>query len=243
MVSGVFQAENLVVASGGLSFPKIGASDLGYRIARQFGLKIVATRPSLVALVMGNKEYSSLAGVSMDVLAKVSKREFRENMVFTHRGMSGPSILQISNYWKSDEDVSFDLVPGKNALELFTRGRQSRKHLANFLGEILPQRFADIFVKKECTNKPLYQMNDAEIGFVANLLNNWPVKFNMTEGYDRAEVTLGGVSTDELSSSSMESKKVNGLYFVGEVMDVTGWLGGYNFQWAWSSGFAAGNSI
>lgn len=240
---GVFEAKNLVIACGGLSFPKIGASDLGYRIARQFGLKIFETRPSLVALVLKGENYKQLSGVSIDAVVSTGKHSFRENILFTHRGLSGPAILQISNYWRSGEPVSFHLAPETDVLKQLSDNRQSRMNLGNFLGNMLPQRFADEFAMREFENKPLYQMNEREIESVAEKLSNWQLRFRETEGYDRAEVTIGGVSTDELSSQTMESKKVAGLYFIGEVVDVTGWLGGYNFQWAWASGYAAGNSI
>ncbi|MFN0278313.1 MAG: NAD(P)/FAD-dependent oxidoreductase [Pyrinomonadaceae bacterium] len=240
---GVFKAKNLVIACGGLSFPKIGASDMGYRVARQFRLKIVETRPSLVALVLQGENYKQLSGVSVDAVVRSGKHSFRENILFTHRGLSGPAILQISNYWKPERPVSFHLTPETDISTQLSENRQSRLNLGNFLGKFLPQRFADEFAMREFKNMPLYQMNEREIESVAKKLSDWQLKFSKTEGYDRAEVTLGGVSTDELSSQTMESKKVPGLYFIGEVVDVTGWLGGYNFQWAWSSGYAAGNSI
>ncbi len=240
---GVFEAKTLVIACGGLSFPKIGASDLGYRIARQFRLKIVETRPSLVALVLKGENFKQLSGVSVDAIVSIGKRSFRENILFTHRGLSGPAILQISNYWKPGEFVSFHLTPETDVLKQLSENRQNRLNLGNFLGKFLPHRFADEFAMREFENKPLYQMNDPEIESVAKKLINWQLRFRETEGYDRAEVTIGGVSTDELSSQTMGSKKVAGLYFIGEVVDVTGWLGGYNFQWAWASAHAAGNSI
>ncbi|MBK7392325.1 MAG: NAD(P)/FAD-dependent oxidoreductase [Chloracidobacterium sp.] len=240
---GTFSAAKLIVACGGLSFPKIGATGFGYDIARQFGLKIVETRPSLVALVMEGKAYTPLAGVTMEVIASSGEQSFRENIVFTHRGMSGPAVLQISNYWRAGDPVSFHLTPETDVVKHLTANRASRKNLNNVLAEIMPQRFAAAFAEREFDNKPLYQMNDREFDQLIEKLNGWQVKFSTTEGYDRAEVTLGGVSTNELSSKTMESKKVAGLFFVGEVVDVTGWLGGYNFQWAWASGFAAGNAI
>lgn len=240
---GTFSAEKLVVACGGLSFQKIGASDLGYRIASQFGLKIVETRPSLVGLVIDGENYKHLAGVSVDAVVRNGKHSFRENILFTHRGMSGPAILQISNYWNPNVSVSIDLLPESNIAELLRQNRDSRKRLSNFLSGAMPQRFANEFVGANLPDKPVDQLTDREIDTIAALLKNWQVKFRDTEGYDRAEVTCGGVSTDELSSKTFEAKKVPGLYFIGEVVDVTGWLGGYNFQWAWSSGFAAGNSI
>jgi hypothetical protein len=240
---GTFSAEKLVVACGGLSFSKVGASDLGYKTARQFGLKIVETRPSLVGLVLADRNYKHLAGVSVDAVVSNGKQNFRENILFTHRGMSGPAILQISNYWRPRETVVIDLVPEINAIEFLLSDRNSRKRLDNLLGTILPQRFANEFVAAKLPDKPIDQLTNRYVERIAELLKSWHVKFSGTEGYDRAEVTLGGVSTDELSSKTFEAKKVAGLHFIGEVVDVTGWLGGYNFQWAWSSGFAAGNSI
>jgi len=184
-----------------------------------------------------------LSGVSVDAVVTTGKHSFRENILFTHRGLSGPAILQISNYWHRDEPVSLDLTPETDIPKQLTENRQSRLSLGNFLGKFLPQRFADEFAMREFENKPLYQMNESELEYLARKLNHWQLRFRETEGYDRAEVTMGGVSTDELSSQTMESKKVSGLYFIGEVVDVTGWLGGYNFQWAWASGYAAGQAF
>lgn len=240
---GAFIADKLVVACGGLSFKKVGATDLGYKIARQFGLKIVETRPSLVGLVLDGENYGQLAGVSVDAIATSGKHAFRENVLFTHRGMSGPAILQISNYWKLNELVSIDLLPELDVAKVLRENRSSRKHIANFLSGSLPQRFANEFAAARLPDKRLDQLTLREIEHIASTLKSWAVKFLGTEGYDRAEVTLGGVSTDELSSKTLEAKQAPGLYFIGEVVDVTGWLGGYNFQWAWSSGFAAGNSL
>ncbi len=240
---GVFAAEKLVVACGGLSFPKIGASDLGYRIATQFGLKIVETRASLVALVLAGEKFGELAGVSIDSRVTAGKQSFRENILFTHRGLSGPAILQTSNYWRRDEPVTINLLPDADVRALIAAKRDSRQTLANFLGNLLPQRFADAITEKKFANKPLNQLSNLEIEKIEQTISAWRVRFSETEGYDRAEVTLGGVSTAELSSKTMESKKRPHLYFIGEVVDVTGWLGGYNFQWAWSSGHAAGNAL
>lgn len=241
---GVFSAENLVVATGGLSFPKIGATDFGYRIARQFGLKLTETRPSLVPLVFSHQPaFGKLAGVSLDSVVSTGRHSFRENLLFTHRGLSGPAILQISNYWQTGKAVSIDLLPGQNALAVLENNLGSKQNLDNFLGKFLPNRFAEIYAKINLPNKPLAQLSRKEIQEIAEKLNNWQVSFNETEGYHKAEVTLGGIDTNELSSQTMESKKTAGLYFIGEVVDVTGWLGGYNFQWAWASAFAAGNSI
>lgn len=238
---GQFVSRSLIIACGGLSFPKVGATDLGYRLARQFGLEIIETRPSLVGLVLEGKRYTELAGVSLDCSVSSGQHTFRENVLFTHRGLSGPAIIQISNYWERKEPVSIDLLPEAKVTEMLAANRHGRKTLANFLGEFTPQRLADAFAAK--MNKPLSQLSDREIDEIGRLFNSWQARFSETEGYDRAEVTLGGVSTAELSSKTMEAKKASGLYFIGEVLDVTGWLGGYNFQWAWSSGFAAGNAL
>ena len=240
---GLLTAHKLVVACGGLSFPKIGASDLGYRIARQFGLKIVQTRPSLVAMVLEGEKFGQLAGVSVDAEVAAGEQRFRENILFTHRGLSGPAILQVSNYWLPDKPVIIDLLPEIDAAALIAAKRDSRQTLANFLGQLVPQRFAEALTANKFGNKPLKQLTNAEIEEIGRSLSAWQVWFSETEGYSRAEVTLGGVSTNELSSQTMETRKVPGLYFIGEVVDVTGWLGGYNFQWAWSSGHAAGNAI
>jgi predicted Rossmann fold flavoprotein len=241
---GVFKSETLVIATGGLSFPKIGATDFGYKIARQFDLKIVGTKPSLVPLVFANgKNFSRLAGVSVDSVVSTGKSSFRENILFTHRGLSGPAILQISNYWQREKPVSIDLMPSENAFELLEKNHSSKQNLDNFLSRFLPNRFAEIFTNGQFTNKPLNQFNKTEIEQIAEKLNNWQVKFGETEGFHKAEVTLGGVDTGELSSQTLEAKKVSGLYFIGEVVDVTGWLGGYNFQWAWASAFAAGQTL
>ena len=240
---GVLESRSLVIASGGLSFTKIGASDLGYRTARQFGLKIVETRPSLVALVLSGKGYTELAGVSVDSVVTAGGQSFRENILFTHRGLSGPAILQISNYWQKGSPISIDLMPDIDIAASLTSEPANRQTLSNYLSQLLPQRLARDLVNRQFADKQLAQLSKKEIQLIAGEINDWRVSFRETEGYDRAEVTLGGVSTDELSSTTMESKKVPGLYFIGEVVDVTGWLGGYNFQWAWASGYAAGQAI
>lgn len=241
---GNFISENLVIASGGLSFPKIGASSFGYEIAKQFGLKIISTRPSLVPLVFADDQhFSKLSGISINSNISFNKNSFRENILFTHRGLSGPAILQISNYWKKSESIEIDLLPEIDAEKILIENQNNKQNLVNFLSKFLPNRFAEIFVSQNFSNKPLNQLNKKEIEKISRSINNWQVKFQETEGWNKAEVTLGGIDTNELSSQTMESKKISGLYFIGEVVDITGWLGGYNFQWAWSSGFAAGNSI
>lgn len=241
---GKFTGENLVVATGGLSFPKIGASGFGYDIARRFGLKIIETRPSLVPLVFEKGiNYAKLAGISIDANISSENAAFRENLLFTHRGLSGPAVLQISNYWNKQKSISIDFAPATDFSEIFEANRENRQNLANFLSRFLPNRFAESFTLANFRNIPINQLSNKEIAEIAENLNNWQIKFSETEGYDKAEVTLGGIDTNELSSQTMEAKKVNGLYFIGEIIDVTGWLGGYNFQWAWSSGFACGQSI
>jgi len=242
---GNFTAESLVTATGGLSFPKIGATDFGYRVARQFNLKIIETKPALVALVASNSDsnFKQLAGVSIDASVSFGKQSFRENILFTHRGLSGPAILQISNYWQKDKSISIDLSPTADVLEFLEANRESRQNLDNFLSRILPNRFAEIFTAQQFLNKPINQIGAKERERIAGQLNDWQIEFSDTEGYDKAEVTIGGIDTNEISSQTMETKRVKNLYFIGEVVDVTGWLGGYNFQWAWSSGFACGQIV
>lgn len=238
---GEFAGNSLVVATGGLSFPKIGATDLGFRIARQFDLKVTSTRPSLVAMVMAGETHTELAGISVDASVSTAKAAFRENILFTHRGLSGPAILQISNYWEPGKAVSIDLVPDASIEALLVEYRNG-KTLSAALAKVLPEKLAAC-VARGYGRKTTANLSRSEIERIKRDLKAWNVSFAKTEGYDRAEVTLGGVSTDELTSKTLESKRITGLYFIGEVVDITGWLGGYNFQWAWSSGFAAGKSI
>ncbi len=242
---GNYVCESLVIATGGLSFPKIGATDFGFKIAKQFGLKIIEPQPALVPLVFekNTKNFGQLAGVSIDAVVSSGNQAFRENILFTHRGLSGPAILQISNYWRKDKPVSINLTPNADALEILERNQTGKQNLDNFLSRFLPNRFAEIFTAETLENKPINQLGKKERERIAENLNDWQVKFGETEGYHKAEVTRGGVSTDELSSQTMEAKQVAGLYFIGEVADVTGWLGGYNFQWAWASGFAAAQAV
>jgi predicted Rossmann fold flavoprotein len=242
--TGSITCSSLVVATGGLSFPKVGATDFGYAVAKQFGLKIEPTRPALVPLVFENGGTSSkLAGVSVDSVVSTKSASFRENILFTHRGLSGPAILQISNYWEKGRDVCVDLVPEKNLTELFESERHSRQTVTNFISQFLPARLAEAVAPEKFARTPVSEVGQRELGAIAANLNDWKVRFRDTEGYDKAEVTIGGVSTSELSSKTMESKRIPGLFFIGEVIDVTGWLGGYNFQWAWASGFAAGQAV
>lgn len=243
---GAFESASLVVATGGLSFPKVGATDFGFQVAKQFGLKIVPPRPALVPLIFAGKElqkFGSLAGISLETVASVADTSFQENILFTHRGLSGPAVLQISSYWQTNEAVSFNVLPATDAYALLLENRNSKQELVNFLSQHLPARFVQLFCETFITSKPLNQLSNKERESIAVKLHDWQIKFNQTEGYHKAEVTLGGVDTDELSSKTMEAKRVKGLYFIGEIVDVTGWLGGYNFQWAWASAYAAAQAV
>jgi len=240
---GPLECESLVVATGGLSFPKLGASDFGYRLARQFGHTAIPPRPGLVPVVLPPEQpraFGSLSGVSLEAEASCRGARFRENILFTHRGLSGPAILQISNYCAPGEAITLDLMPGLNAQELLCSQRNSNKELKTALGQWLPQRFAQEWCRAFAPSRPMNQFTVPELAEIARRLRHWEVIPADTEGYAKAEVTMGGIDTREVLSQTMMSRKVAGLYFVGEVVDVTGWLGGYNFQWAWASGFAAG---
>jgi predicted Rossmann fold flavoprotein len=237
-----FRAAALVVATGGLSIPKIGATSFGYEVARKFGVKIQKTRPGLVPLTFSAKEkrqYCDLAGVSMEVIAEAAGHAFREKMLVTHRGVSGPAILQASSYWEQGRPLTMDLAPEKNVTAAVTAAEtRNAAALRNAFIGILPKRFADRWVElhepEDWTNASLEKLE--------KLIHSWSVMPGGTEGYEKAEVTAGGVDTDELSSKTMECRNVPGLFFIGEVVDVTGHLGGFNFQWAWASGAAAGRS-
>ena len=240
---GRFEGDSLVVATGGLSIPKIGATDFGYRLARQFGLALRGTRPALVPLTFRQQtldEMKALSGVSVEAVVRCRGAEFRENLLLTHRGMSGPAILQISSYWQPGDALAINLLPRVDAAAFLLAHRQSDVHLANLLSEHLPRRFAHTWCELFAPSRPLRSYSPNQIEEVAGRLRDWVVAPDGTEGYAKAEVTAGGVDTDELSSKTMAAKRVAGLYFIGEVVDVTGQLGGYNFQWAWASGFAAG---
>lgn len=240
---GKVSCRSLVIAAGGLSFPKVGATDFGYTIARQFDLAIEPTRPSLVPLVFeGRGANSKLAGISVDALVSADRGSFRENILFTHRGLSGPAILQISNYWRRGRPILIDLLPETNLNQLLLQNQDSRQTVAKFLSRFVPERVAETFTPQTWARKPINQIPRIHLDLIAASFR-WNVMFKDSEGYDKAEVTAGGVSTSELSSGTMEVKSVPGLYFIGEVVDVTGWLGGYNFQWAWASGHAAGRSV
>jgi predicted Rossmann fold flavoprotein len=243
---GEVHAESLVVASGGLSIPSMGASGFGYELARQFGHAVLPTRAGLVPLTLSGKHqehYQDLAGVALPMAeTRVGKQGFRAGLLFTHRGLSGPSILQISSYWQAGDDLRIDLLPDQHVGEWLAGQRAARPlaELKTVLGDVLPKRLAQRLCEQWFESRPMRQYREAELVQIGAQLNAWPITASGTEGYRTAEVTLGGVDTDGLSSTTMQSKRVPGLYFIGEVVDVTGWLGGYNFQWAWASGQAAG---
>ena len=242
---GIFQAKSLIIASGGLSIPKLGASNFGYQLAKQFGLQIVTPRPALVPLTVAESDlgfFKDLSGVSIPCIVSNKKTLFRENILFTHRGLSGPAILQISSYLEQPKqaEITINLLPEVDIKELFITNKNSKSLLSSFLKEHLPKSFSDNLSLTYAFHKRLVDYKSVELEKIAFFLHNFIVKIDDTEGYMKAEVTAGGVDTNELSSKTMEASKVPGLFFIGEVVDVTGWLGGYNFQWAWSSGYVAG---
>jgi hypothetical protein len=239
-----FCAPALVVATGGLSVPKIGATSFGYELARSFGLAIHETRPGLVPLVFGSADraqFCELAGVSAEVVVSTGNQAFREQMLITHRGLSGPAILQISSYWRKPEPITIDLAPGEDVTAALREAdvprdlAAARKSFRAVLPQRLADRWLDLHAPARWTNQGLADLE--------RRVHNWEIVPEGTEGYEKAEVTVGGVSTDELSAKTMESRKVPGLFFIGEVVDVTGHLGGHNFQWAWASGFCAGQAV
>ena len=234
---GDFDAESVVLATGGLSIPKMGASGFAHETARRFGLKIVETRPGLVPFTA---RVPDIAGVALDVVAGVGRTHFREAMLFTHRGLSGPAILQISSYWRPGQEIAIDLLPDSDAAT-FLKGRKRlrpKAELRNIVGDLMPDRLAQALAREGVIG----ERRDKELETLAADLKRWHVTPTGTEGYAKAEVTVGGIDTAELSSKTMGAKKVPGLYAIGEAVDVTGWLGGYNFQWAWSSGWVAGEA-
>ena len=237
---------HLVIATGGLSIPKLGATNYGHRIAEQFGINIISPKPGLVPLTFHSKDFDAfkdLSGISIDAEVRCHKISFRENMLLTHRGLSGPAILQISSYWNPGDPISVNLLPGIDVFDVLKENYQSKKQLVTILEQFLPARFVKVWLVQRGGSKPLNQYSPSELKELARHLSDWQITPSGTEGYTKAEVTVGGVDTKELSSKTMETKKVPGLYFIGEVVDITGWLGGYNFQWAWSSGWAAGQVV
>ncbi|THD73312.1 NAD(P)/FAD-dependent oxidoreductase [Thalassobius vesicularis] len=239
------RAANVVVATGGKSIPKMGATGLAYDIARQFGLEVTETRPALVPLTFPEGRFAGLAGLSLPVRITGGGTSFDEALLFTHRGISGPSVLQISSYWREGEAISVNLMPSGTLFDLLRarRTQDGRKNLTTVLGQILPGRLADHLATEWGLSGNMADQSDKALRALVERVEKWDLVPNGSEGYRTAEVTLGGVDTGGLNSATMEAKSVPGLYFIGECVDVTGWLGGYNFQWAWSSGWAAGQAI
>jgi predicted Rossmann fold flavoprotein len=249
---GAVRCQRLVIASGGLSIPKIGATDFGYRIARQFGLRIVEPRPALVPLTFDAESwrpFAELAGVAHEVRVTSGGGSFDEDLLFTHRGLSGPAILQISSYWNPRDPTQVDLVPAMSQLALtdalLKLKRSSRQTVSNALATLLPRRLAEQWsvVQGHAPDQRIAEIPDTALRALATSLKEWRLTPSGTEGFRKAEVTRGGVATDELSQATLEARKAPGLHFIGEVVDVTGWLGGYNFQWAWASGYVVGEAL
>lgn len=247
--NGEYECESLVIATGGLSMPKLGATPFGYKIAQQFGLNVLPTRAALVPFTLHDKDKETLAelsGIAVDVYASCNDTTFKEAMLFTHRGLSGPAMLQISSYWDAGDTLTINTLPNDDAAALLQTARTDTPDalLATCLNKVFPKRMVQSFIDyRNWRNVPVKQLSHNECDAIVGTLENWKIKPNGTEGYRTAEVTLGGVDTNELSSKTMMAKNVEGLYFIGEVVDVTGWLGGFNFQWAWSSGWAAGQVV
>lgn len=245
---GEYSCQSLVIASGGLSIPKIGASNFGYELAKKFGLNIIPPRAGLVPLTFDNDlldKTKPLSGVSVDANVSCGGMAFREGLLFTHRGLSGPSILQISSYWHEGEEIRVNLSPDADVLETLKQARQEqpKKMLHNVLSDFLPSRIAALIAEMSTYDTRMADLSDDKLKSVTDMIAAWVIKPKGSEGYRTAEVTLGGVDTDEISSKTFEAKKADGLYFIGEVLDVTGHLGGHNFQWAWSSGWCAGQVV
>jgi predicted Rossmann fold flavoprotein len=246
--SGSFTAPSLVLATGGLSIPKMGATGFSYEVARRFGLRVTQTLPGLVPLKAGPDTAgfdAALAGVALEAVATFEKRNFRESILFTHRGLSGPAILQISSYWRPGAAIALDLLPGIDAAAFLLEGKRTRPKSApqTILAEVMPTRLAQALTAAHLPAGEMANISDRALGTFADGLKRWQFLPDGTEGYAKAEVTLGGIDTRELSSKTMAAPSVPGLYAIGEAVDVTGWLGGYNFQWAWSSGWSAGQNV
>lgn len=245
---GTFQAENLIVATGGLSMPALGATPLGYKIAEQFAIPVISPRASLVPFTWKESDnaFINLSGISMPVTVSTARKSFSNQMLFTHRGLSGPAILQISNYWEMGETVNIDLLPNENIADILVALRQSspKLQLKTVLSRYLPKKLVELWLAQHILkDQVIAQLSKVDLQYIENIVHHWQFLPNGTEGYRTAEVTMGGVDTHFISSKTMEAKNVQGLYFIGEVLDVTGWLGGYNFQWAWSSAFACAEGI
>ncbi|MCX7091567.1 MAG: NAD(P)/FAD-dependent oxidoreductase [Legionellales bacterium] len=243
-----YLCESLVVASGGLSIPTLGSSPFGYQIATQFGLPVHPTRAGLVPLTLhthDKQRFEVLSGISVDSMVRCHNQSFRENLLFTHRGLSGPAILQISSYWLPGDELSIRMLPDLDLSAQLLQARRDHpdRSLKTILEYDFPKRLLPSFYAANLLDTPLKQLSDKQLHLIADTLQQWSITPNATEGYRTAEVTLGGVDCDAISSQRFEAKSVPGLFFIGEVLDVTGWLGGYNFQWAWSSGWAAGQVV
>lgn len=253
-------SDKLVIACGGLSFPKKGATDFGYKTANNFGHRLTTIKPGLVPLVYDDKNLLSMSGISFDSIVRTNyqdkvkniertiEKTFKEKTLITHRGFSGPAILQISSYLKKNDKINITISLEKSIGEIINSNLKSQKELKTILGEYIAVRFVEYFIENrlggfEILNKPMIQYNHNEIAKIIEIFENWELNINKNEGYEKAEVTVGGVDTKELNQKTMESKLIEGLYFVGEIVDITGWLGGYNFQWAWASGYACGKNI
>ncbi|MFT7559022.1 MAG: putative Rossmann fold flavoprotein [Flavobacteriales bacterium] len=242
---GPLASASLVIATGGLSIPTMGATGFGYDIAKQFDISVSKREAALVPLTLSGRmleQTKALAGVALDCCVSTATQSFNESMLFTHRGLSGPAILQISNYWQLGKPITIDFLPCLTVRELITQWRdeKSKQSLKNLLAQHLPKRFISAWIHDDIADKTTNQLEEKQISEIENNIHSWTVTPSGTEGYRTAEVTRGGVNTDEISSKSFEAKNIEGLYFIGEVLDVTGWLGGYNFQWAWASGYCAG---
>lgn len=242
---GMLTAQSLVIATGGLSIPKMGASPFGYKVAEQFGLRVVHTRAGLVPLTLHLADkalFTPLSGIAVPCSIRVGQQEFKENLLFTHRGLSGPSVLQISSYWQPGETLHINVLPDADLAELLSaqKMQKSRVMLKTLLAELLPKRLLSALIPEQVLTITVQALSEQQIKTVGEQIHHWQLKPNATEGYRTAEATVGGVDCNEISSKTMASLKHPNLYFIGEVLDVTGWLGGYNFQWAWSSGWCAG---
>ena len=241
----IYSCQSLVIATGGLSIPKIGATDFGYKIAKKFNLDVIETLPGLVPLTFSEKILNickELTGLSVEAIVSFKKTLFQEGMLFTHRGLSGPSILQISSYWKMGENININLLPKLNVYNFLEEKKKSnpKQDISTIISDLLPKRLAQIICNENKVSGNIWEISNKALRELSEAINTWIIKPTGSEGYRTAEVTLGGVNTNELSSQTMMSNKHKGLFFIGEVVDVTGHLGGYNFQWAWSSGYVAG---
>ncbi len=244
--TGSFSAASLVIATGGLSIPRMCASPLGYQLAEQFGHNIIPTHAGLAPFTLqppDKERLAPLSGIAVDSIVSNERQQFHENLLFTHRGLSGPVILQISSYWQPGEFISIDLLPDRSIIKLLQQPEFKHKLLKTVLSYYLPRRLVTTLVEHTLSDTPIQQLSQQLLSTIEQRLHHWRIRPNGTEGYRTAEVTIGGIDCNELSSKTMESRQVASLYFIGEVVDVSGWLGGYNFQWAWSSGWVAGQYV